>query len=343
MGAGVDHAVAGVGVGQIVARLAAVEGELHDLHARVAAGGQHGLDLGGKVAEVLGDDAALAQRLVHGVDEGPVRPLLPVAARSGLVPGGDGIIALEAPEMVDADDIVDGGGVLDTPFPPAEVLGLMAGPVVERVAPELAVGGKGVGRAPGHIGQMDGSIGLEQFRTCPEVAGVRADVDGDVAHQLDAVAVGVGLEGIPLGVEEELHGLVVVHLSGQPCLGGGESRRLPGAQVIGPVGKSGLLLLGLDGHEEGIVLKPVALGLAEGLVGRSGGRQQTLRRLAKDDGPLLVERAIIDALCGLRGGKLVLRQQTICCQQPVINEVGVACKGREALVGAVPVACGADG
>ena len=190
---------------------------------------------------------------------------------------------------------------------------------------------------------MDGSIGLKQFRTCPEVAGVRADVDGDVAHQLDAVAVGVGLEGIPLGVEEELHGLVVVHLSGQPCLGGGESRRLPGAQVIGPVGKSGLLLLGLDGHEEGIVLKPVALGLAEGLVGRSGGRQQTLRRLAKDDGPLLVERAIIDALCGLRGGKLVLRQQTICCQQPVINEVGVACKGREALVGAVPVACGADG
>ena len=280
---------------------------------------------------------------MHGVDEGPVRPLLPVTARSGLVPGGDGIIALEAPEMVDADDIVDGGGVLDTPFPPAEVLGLMAGPVVERVAPELAVGGKGVGRAPGHIGQMDGSIGLEQFRTCPEVAGVWADVDGDVSHQPDAVAVGVGLEGIPLGVEEELHGLVVVHLSGQPCLGGGESRRLPGAQVIGPVGKSGLLLLGLDGHEEGIVLKPVALGLAEGLVGRSGGRQQTLRRLAKDDGPLLVERAIIDALCGLRGGKLVLRQQTICCQQPVINEVGVACKGREALVGAVPVACGADG
>ena len=124
---------------------------------------------------------------------------------------------------------------------------------------------------------------------------------------------------------------------------GGESRRLPGAQVIGPVGKSGLLLLGLDGHEEGIVLKPVALGLAEGLVGRSGGRQQMLRRLAKDDGPLLVERAIIDAFCGLRGWKLVLRQQTICCQQPVINEVGVACKGREALVGAVPVACGADG
>ena len=50
VGAGVDHTVAGVGVGQIVARLTAVEGELHDLHARVAACGQHGLDLGGQIA-----------------------------------------------------------------------------------------------------------------------------------------------------------------------------------------------------------------------------------------------------------------------------------------------------
>ena len=47
--------------------------------------------------------------------------------------------------MVDADDVVDGSGVLDALLPPAEVFGLVAGPVVERVAPELIVGGKGVG------------------------------------------------------------------------------------------------------------------------------------------------------------------------------------------------------
>ena len=104
---------------------------------------------------------------------------------------------------------------------------------------------------------MDGAVGLEQLRVGPEVAGIGADVDGDVAHQLDAVAVGVALEGVPLGVEEELHGLVVVHLGGQPLLGSGEGRRLPGAQVIGPVGETGLLLLGLNGHEEGIVLEPL--------------------------------------------------------------------------------------
>ena len=158
VGAGVDHTVAGVGVGQVVARLAAVEGELHDLHARVAACGQHGLDLGGQIAQILGDDAALAQRLVHGVDEGAVRAFLPVTARSGLVPGGDGVVALEAPEMVDADDVVDGSSVFDALLPPAEVLGLVAGPVVERVAPELTVGGKGVGRTSGNAGQVDGAV-----------------------------------------------------------------------------------------------------------------------------------------------------------------------------------------
>ena len=36
-------------------------------------------------------------------------------------------------------------------------------------------------------------------------------------------------------------------------------------------------------------------------------------------------------------------QQAVGGQQVQINKVGVACKGRKALVGAVPVACGADG
>ena len=66
--------------------------------------------------------------------------------------------------MVDADDVVDGSGVLDALFPPAEIFGLMAGPVVERVAPELTVGGKGVGRTSGNAGQVDGAVGLEQLR-----------------------------------------------------------------------------------------------------------------------------------------------------------------------------------
>ena len=135
MGAGVDHAVAGVGIGQIVARLAAVEGELHDLHARVAAGRKHGLDLRGQVAKILGNDAALAKVFVHGVDKIAVRAFFPVTARRRFVPGGNGVIALEAAEVVDAHHIVNGGGVLHALLPPRKAGGLVNRPVVQRIAP----------------------------------------------------------------------------------------------------------------------------------------------------------------------------------------------------------------
>ena len=73
---------------------------------------------------------------------------------------------------------------------------------------------------------MHFSVGLEQLRVGPQVAGIRADIDGNIAHQTDALAIGVSLQGVPLGVEEELHGLVVVHLGGQPL------HVVPGADLV---------------------------------------------------------------------------------------------------------------
>ena len=305
VGAGVDDAVPGVGVGQVVARLPAVERELHDLHAGVAAGGQHGLDLRGQIAQVLGNDAALPQRFVHGVDEGAVRAFDPFAARRRGVPGGDGVVALEAAEVVDADDVINGGGVLHPALPPGKVLCLVAGPVVERVAPELAVGRKSIRRAAGHLGQVDLPIGLEKLWPGPEVAGIRADVDGDVAHQLNALLVGVGLEGAPLGEEEELHSLVVIHRIGQPHTGGGQSRGLTGAQRVGPVGQTGLPLLGFQGHEQGVIVQPEVLCGAEIGVGFAGLGQQPVCGPFQDHGALVVQRTVIHGADRHRSGDLI--------------------------------------
>ena len=341
--AGVDHAVGRVGVGQVVARLPAVKGKLHDLHARVAAGGQHGFDLRGQVAQVLGNDAALTQTLVHGLDERTVRTLFPVAARCRFVPGGDGVVALKAAEVVDADHVVNGGGVLHPALPPGKVRGLMPGPVVERVAPELAVGGKGVWRAAGHLGQVDLPIGLEELRVGPQVAGIRADIDGNVTHQLHAFCIGIGLEGVPLGVEEELHGLVIIHLLRQPGPGGGQCFRLTGAQSIRPVGEACLMLLGLDGHEQGVILQPEVLPGAERVVGLRGGGQQPVGGLFQHQRALAVEGTIINGTHRLGGGQLGLGQETLLDQQPVINEIGVACESGKALVRAVSVAGRANG
>ena len=343
MGAGVDHAVGGVGVGQVVARLAAIKGELHDLHARVAAGGQHGFHLGGQVAQVFRDDAALPKRRVHGVDEGAVGAFFPVAARRRLVPGGDGVVALKATEVVDAHHIVDGRGVAHPALPPGKILGLVAGPVVERVAPELAVGSKGVGRAARHLRQVDFAVGLEEFRPGPEVAGVRADVDGNVAHQPHAMGVGVGFQGVPLGVEEELYGLVVAHLVGEAGFGLGQRLGLAAAQVVRPIGEACLILLRLDGHKEGVIVQPEALRFAESFILRRGGSQQADGGFVQHGGPLGVERAVIHTAHGLRGGDFLRRQQARFGEKTVINEIGVARKSGKALVRAVAVAGGADG
>ena len=314
VGAGVHHTVAGVGVGQVVARLPAVESELHDLHARITALGQHGLYLRGQVAQILGDDIAAAQRLLHSVDKVPVGAFFPVTARSRGASGRDGIVTLKAAEMVDAHHIIDGGGVLHALLPPVKASGLVGGPVVQRVAPQLAVCRKGIRRTAGYMGQVHLSIGLEQLRVSPQVAGIRADVDGDITHQQDTLAVGIGFQCVPLGVEEELYCLVVADLVSQPCLCGGNGFRLPAAQGVRPVGKASLSLLGLYRHEQGVVLQPEALRCAEGFVSRGGSRQQPVNSLFQQHRALVVQRTVVDGVHRLRGGELFGGQITVCRQ-----------------------------
>ena len=314
VGAGVHHTVAGVGVGQIIARFPAVESELHDLHARITALGQHGLHLRGQVAQILGDDIAAAQRLLHGVDKVPVRAFFPVTARSRGASGGDGIVALKAAEVVDAYHIVDGGGVLHALLPPAKAGDLVGGPVVQRVAPQLTVCRKGIRRTAGYMGQVHLSVSLEQLRVGPQVTGIRADVDGDIAHKQDTLAVGVGLQRVPLGVEEELYCLVVADLVSQPCLCGGNGFRLPAAQGVRPVGKASLPLFGLYRHEQGVVLQPEALRCAEGFVSRGGSRQQPVNSLFQQHRALVVQRTVVDGVHRLRGGELFGGQIAVCRQ-----------------------------
>ncbi len=182
----------------------------------------------------------------------------------------------------------------------------MRGPVVERVAPELAVGGKGVRRAAGHLRQVDLAIGLEELRVGPQIAGIRADIDGNVTHQLHAFAVGIGLEGVPLGVEEKLHGLVIIHRTGEPAV-----RRpvLPvaAAQSIRPVGKACLMLLGLDSHEQGVILQPEVLRSQKRVGRRRGGCQQAVGGLFQHQRALAVECAIIDGTHRPWGGHCIGR------------------------------------
>ena len=193
------------------------------------------------------------------------------------------------------------------------------------------------------MGQVHLSIGLEQLRVSPQVAGIRADVDGDITHQQDTLAVGIGFQCVPLGIEEELHRLVVADLISQPCFCGGNDLRLAAAQGVRPVSKASLPLFRFHSHKQGVVLQPEALRRAEGFVSRGGGSQQPVSGLFQQYRALVVQRTVVNGAHRLRGGDLLGGQIAICRQQTEINKVGVSGKGGKALVGAVAIAGRADG
>ena len=101
----------------------------------------------------------------------------------------------------------------------------------------------------------------------------------------------------------------------------------------------------LQGHEQGVIVQP-GRGLAEHFVltGRIG--QQTAGRLFQHRVPGDVHQAIIHALrvaAPVQALVFVRLQQPVRRQIVQVDEIGVAGKGGEGLVGGVAVAGGTDG
>ena len=344
MGAGVHHAVVGVIVGQVAAVLVGVKGKLQHLHAGVAAVFQQALYRGGKEAQVLGDDGGVLHVLVDGPDEVHAGALAPAAVAGGGVPVGDGVVALQPPEVVDAQHIVHGEVRLDALDPPGVAVLLHHVPAVQGVAPQLAVGGEGVRRAAGDLGGHVLLIQLEQPGLGPHVGAVHGHIDGRVPNDLHGFPVGVRLEVPPLPEKPVLGEHVVGHvLLAQlgPALQG---LGLAQPQLLGPLGPGGAVKAGFEGHVQGVVLHPEGVLPAEApqgfFVGEvlKGAAQQLLPAgahsvVVHQSGVLPPEGALAPALF----------QQALLHQLPQIDEQGVARKGRVAGVGALPHAGGAQG
>ena len=162
---------------------------------------------GGEEAQVLGDDGPIPQGLLEDVEKGDARPGTPTAPAGVFVPGGDGIVGVKAPEVVNAQHIVDGELEGHPAHPPLVAVFHHALPVEEGVAPQLSVLGEAVGGTPGHLGGAQVLVQLELLGIGPHVGAVRGHIDGQVSDDGDALAVGVLFQRFPLGKEEELYPL----------------------------------------------------------------------------------------------------------------------------------------
>ena len=144
------------------------------------------------------------------------RPLDPLAAAGGLVAVGDGPVALQPAEVVDANDVEQPRGRCDALLPPGVIRLAHMLPVIERVAPQLAVGREIVGRAACYAGRQPGLVQLEQGRVRPHVAGVIGYIDRQIADDLQPKRVYIAAQRVPLAEEEILQIDKEVHVVAEP-------------------------------------------------------------------------------------------------------------------------------
>ena len=354
VGAGVHHAVGNVVVGQILAVTPRVKGKLQHLHAGQAAVGQKPTHAVKQQAQILGHDGQFAQGILQCAEQRHAGALLPLALPGGEGVGGDGPVGVKGTEVVDAQQVVQAQRVAHPADPPG-VAGFGLGvPVIQGVAPQLAVGAEIVRRAARHPAGAALAVHLKQAAARPGVGRVGRDVDGNVAEDLHAPLVGVGLQGLPLAAELELYKGPEAQLIGGPLLQGGQSLGLAGAQRGGPLQPVGHVVLLFGGHVQAVVLQPAVVQKQKAVVFvRIGGLAAGHRALAlphRVGGPqqgiaAVVQRGVVHpAGVGAKVGAAdqVMGEQPFVHQPVQVDKIGVARKGRAALIGAVAIAGGAQ-
>ena len=149
-----------------------VKCKLLDLHARKARRFQKIRDVLSLDAQVLRDDALLAELLPDLLEEIKTRALLPAPVHRGRIAVRDRIVARKAAEMVDPHDVVETAHVADSRDPPFISVCLHFIPVKERIAPELSVRREVIRRAPGDLNRRQVLIELELIRIGPDIDAV---------------------------------------------------------------------------------------------------------------------------------------------------------------------------
>ena len=321
------------------------KGEFQHLHTRQAGGIPQVVDRVGQQPQVLGDVGDIGEPAGQNAQQVHPRALLPLAHLGGVGLRRDGPVALQAPEVVDADGVKQLGGALHPANPPTEAVPLHGGPVVQRVAPQLAVLGEVVRRHARHLGGLPLPVQQKLLPFRPHVGGVQGHIDGQVADDLDAQAVGVLLQGFPLGEEPVLDIGVEGDLFSQflpPAL---HSGALVAAQgFVRPVVPGLSVKMGLGGPVQCVFSRPgitlckrpnlfVLLALCPS------------ESLAQQGLPGLVECVVFDLVPGrdFGGGQIAPVQQAVRRQQVQIDEQRVAGEGGHAGVGGVPLPRGAHG
>ena len=354
MGTGIDHTVAFKIVGLVLAVAPGVEGELQDLHARVAGLLQQLVDLRRQKAQVLGDDRPIPDRILQGPEEIHAGSRHPGPVHGRVLLRGDLIVGLEPAEMIDPDRVIEKEGMLHPGLPPGEIFRPVPVPVIDGIAPELAGRREGIRRAARHDRGPALLIQLEEVRMAPGVRAVHGHIDGQVSDDPDIVAGRIALEGLPLAEEHILHEAVEPHLVQELSVPLADGLRPAQADVLVPVHPGRVLKMALEGAVEGIVVQPflvvcyvglksipvVVIGLALPPVVRPESIGTVLIGPVQEQVAALVDPVIVHVgrVCAeIKLFRLLPGQIAEPDQLFQIDKIGISRKSGKGLIGGIPV------
>ena len=178
------------------------------------------------------------------------------------MPGGR-----EAAEVIQSNRVHVGQQGAQSVDAPAIACPAQRLPVIDGVAPELSLGAEVVRRHAGHEARPALLVEQEQFRVGPDIARVGGDEEGQVADQAQAPGLGVLLEACPLAEQQELCEADLIDRVRQVPAGPGQGSRVAPDQLGRPLEVIGALVPGFQRPEQGVVLQPVRLLVAELLIG----------------------------------------------------------------------------
>ena len=110
--------------------------------------------------------------------------------------------------MVNPDNIIELRHRLYAPCPPGIAVFFHHIPAEQRVAPELAVIGKCVRRAAGHIDRIQILIQIKLSWVCPDIRAVPRNIYRHIPDNLNSLRVDIRLQLSPLFKEQILEHLV---------------------------------------------------------------------------------------------------------------------------------------
>ena len=243
--------------------------------------------------------------------------------------------------MVDADDVKAAARRAHALEPPIKAAGSHVIPVVDRVAPELAVPAEAIGRTTGHDARTAGAGELEVFRMRPDVGGIERGVARQIADDADAAVVGVFAQPLPLVVEAVLQEAVEADVGFEQGAVTLDRGGLVRTDVGGPFGPRAAAEVGLHGHKERVFREPRGLLLHIFIKIRGHGLQKARERAAQHGQAGLIEEGIVDVRGVLTPAlpvQLLLRQPTGGDELIRVDEVGIARKRGKRLIGRIAIA-----